>query len=69
MQFYERIPGANYTDQVYLTSVRDEDGEPLLELRVTNDDEEVAIPLSDYGIRELRLALSRYERLLNKERG
>lgn len=58
MTFRERIPGANYACQVYLQETPEG-----LELTVDDTENELIIVLGRYGVRELRLALARYERL------
>lgn len=61
--FDERIPGNDYHRQVFLhEATGDDDGEPLLELTAFDGDEQTTVRLSLYGVRELRLALARFER-------
>ena len=57
MSFKERIPAADYVQQVYLNATPEG-----LEITIDDSKTELTVPLSDYGVRELRLALARYER-------
>ena len=61
MDFKERIPGNDYAREVYLNATAEG-----LEITVDDTENETTIVLSDYGVRELRLALARYERLASR---
>lgn len=58
MEFNMRLPGANYVDRIYLDHT--DEG---LKLTVDDQDEQTSIVLNPDNVRDLRLALQRYERL------
>lgn len=64
-RFTYKVWGDNYGTVLHLNEV-DGDGEGVIgsQLELTADvgDEELTITLGDYGVRELKLALARYER-------
>jgi hypothetical protein len=57
-KFLSRIPDADYASNVYL----EESDNGLKLMLIADDHGEVAVTLSAYGVRQLRLALSSYER-------
>jgi hypothetical protein len=68
-KYLGHIPGANYLDRIDLTDAgTDDSGTRLLELALDVGDEALAIPLCDENVRQLRLALQRWERQRRQER-
>jgi hypothetical protein len=55
--FKERVPGADYSRQIYLTETSEG-----LELTANDTENETTVILCDDNVHTLRLALQRYER-------